>query len=209
MFCPLHLWRSFLSLQPECSISPVNLCRNTLAWLSQLLTSRSLRPLMECQEWSEFVTAMSCLSVILTSMLSAQRLCVAWLTSSRTTWAMGSRGMWWDSYSFGWQGLCDHGRSGLCVGHGRSYTVRDLHAQEISALQGLTVRRGPKQKADALMEATPAKRPYHHPSGQSWSAVTLNLCWFCQPTELFDCSWWGPSPKQQAPHSSCVPGWIS
>ena len=46
-------------------------------------------------------------------------------------------------------------------------TVRDLHAKEISALQGLTVRRGPKQKADALMEATPAKRPYHHPSGQS------------------------------------------
>ena len=95
MFCPWHLWRSFLSLQPECSISPVNPCRNTLAWLWQLLTSRSLRPLMECQERSEFVTAMSCRSVILTSMLSARRLCVTWLTPSRTTWAMGSHGMWW------------------------------------------------------------------------------------------------------------------
>ena len=84
---------------------------------------------MECQERSEFVTAMSCRSVILTSMLSARRLCVTWLTSSRTTWAMGSHGT---------IRLAD---KGYVITVARVFaldmdeaTVRDLHANEISAL---------------------------------------------------------------------------
>eukprot|EP00435_Cladocopium_sp_Y103_P062592 s1096_g24.t1 len=47
---------------------------------------------------------------------------------------------------------------------GDEVAVAELHRREIAALKGLTVRRGTKQKANTLMEITPAKRPYHHPA---------------------------------------------